>query len=257
MAHTMENESTAAQTAIEELPLEQAVHSQSVEVLERAAHNPALTEDLALTLLKHPELPATIIEALSKNGAALKQRKVRLGVAVHPRTPRHVSFPLLRQLYTFDLMHVTLTPIVPADVKKAAEEVLVTRLGTISLGEKLSLARRASGRIAEQLLVEKESRIMKTALENSRLTEPSIVKVLMRTEASAMLAHAVSHHPKWSQRREVRIALLRNEKTPLAKALEFAQALSLTMLREILKNSRLPASVKEFLVQSKSGMNHS
>src|SRR5438067_12852751 len=165
MAHTMENESTAAQTVIEELPLEQAVHSQSVEVLERAAHNPALTEDLALTLLKHPDLPATVIEALSKNVALLKQRKMRLGVVMHPRTPRHMSIPILRQLYTFDLMHVTLTPIVPADVKKAAEEALVTRMAMVSLGEKLSLARRVSGRIAERLLLEKEPRIMETALE--------------------------------------------------------------------------------------------
>jgi hypothetical protein len=116
----------------------------------------------------------------------------------------------------------------------------------------LSLARRASGRIAEQLLLEKESRIMETALENSRLTEPSIVKVLMRTEASAMLVHSVCHHPKWSQRREVRIALLRNEKTPLAKALEFAHSLSISMLRELLKTSRLPAKVKECLLKSKS-----
>jgi hypothetical protein len=251
-SHTMENESTAAQNALEELPLEQAVHSQSLEVLERAARNPALTEDLALSLLKHPELPAAIIEALSKNGALLKQRKVRLGVAVHPRTPRHISLSLLRQLYTFDLMHVIVTPIVPADVKKAAEEVLVTRLMTISLGEKLSLARRASGRIAEQLLLDKEPRIMETALDNSRLTEASVVKVVTRAEASATFVHAVCHHAKWSQRREIRIALLRNEKTPLAKALEFAHSLSISTLREILKTSRLPASAKECLLKSKT-----
>jgi hypothetical protein len=248
----MANESTAAQHGTEEMPLEQAVHSQSLEVLERAAHNSALTEDLALTLLKHPELPATVIEALSKNGALLKQRKARLGVAVHPRTPRHVSFPLLRQLYTFDLMYVTLTPTVPADVKKAAEEVLVTRLATISLGEKLSLARRASGRIAEQLLLDKEPRIMETALENSRLAEAAIVKVLTRAEGSATLVHAVCHHTKWSQRRDIRIALLRNEKTPVAKALEFAHSFSISMLRDILKTSRLPANIKECVLKSKA-----
>lgn len=248
----MENQSSAAQHVLEELPLEQAVHSQSLEVLERAALNPALTEDLALTLLKHPDLPATLIEALSKNGALLKQRKVRLGVVVHLRTPRHISLPLLRQLYTFDLMQVTLTPIVPMDIKKVAEEVLVTRLATISLGEKLSLARRASARIAEQLLLEKEPRIMEMALENSRLTEASVVKVLTRAEGSAAFVHAVCHHAKWSQRREIKIALLRNEKTPLAKALEFAHLLSISMLREILKTSRLPASIKESLLKSKA-----
>jgi hypothetical protein len=251
----MENESMMLQNVVEELPLEQAVHSQSAEVLERAAQDTALTEDLALTLLKHAELPAAVVEALSKNGELIKQRKVRLGVVAHPRAPRHVSLPLLRQLYTFDLVYVTLTPIVPADVKKAAEEMLVTRLATISPGEKLSLARRASGRIAAQLLLEKESRIMETALENGRLTEASIVRALARAEVTAMLVHSVCHHPKWSLRREIRIALLRSEKTPLAKALEFAEPLSLSMLREILNHSRLPASIKECLLKSKARIN--
>ena len=152
-------------------------------------------------------------------------------------------------------MHLTLTPVVPADVKKAAEENLLTRLSTISLGEKLSLARRASGRIAEQLLLEKEARIMQTALENSRLTEASLVKVLTQSGSSETLVAAVCHHAKWSQRREVRIALLRNDKTSLAKASEFAQPLPLAVLREILKNSRLPANVKECLLKSKASMN--
>jgi hypothetical protein len=46
--------------------------------------------------------------------------------------------------------------------------------------------------------------------------------------------------------------LLRNEKTPLAKALEFAQSLSQAMLQEILKQSALPTAVKNCLVKSKS-----
>jgi len=232
--------------------LEAAVQAQPLEDLERAAADPVLSEDLALSLLKHVELPPSATESISKNGTLMKLRKVRLGLISHPRAPRHLSLPLLRHLYTFDLMSVALAPIVPADVKKAAEEVLVTRLDTISAGEKLSLARRASGRIAEQLLLEKEPRIVETALQNSRLTEASIVRVLARTQTPPALIHAVCHHPQWSQRREVRIALLRNEKTPLAKALEFAQSLSQAMLQEILKQSALPSAVKNCLLKSKS-----
>ena len=62
-----------------------------------------------------------------------------------------------------------------------------------------------------------------------------------------MLVEAVSHHPQWSVRREVRMALLRNEQTPLARAAEFAGRLPVTVLREILQNSRLPANVKTYL----------
>jgi hypothetical protein len=55
---------------------------------------------------------------------------------------------------------------------------------------------------------------------------------------------AVCHHAQWSPRREVRIALLRNEKTPLARATAIARSLPPALVREILNSSRLPGSVK-------------
>src|SRR5581483_2009460 len=148
-----------------------------------AAADPALSEDLALALLNRPDLPPEALEALSKNGSVIRNRKVRRGVVGHPKTPRHVSVPLLRHLYTFDLMQVALTPIVPADVKRAAEEILANKLGSISSGERLTLARRASPRIAGELLVDKEARVMQAALDNSRLTEALVVKAVVRQDA--------------------------------------------------------------------------
>jgi hypothetical protein len=229
--------------------LTEAVHSQSPEVLATAASDPALTEDLALSLLKRSDLPAEALEHLSRNPSVIKLRKVRFRLVAHPQTPRHISLPGLRHLYTFEVMQVALTPTVPADVKRAADEILLTRLGTISSGERLSLARRASGRIAAELLLDKETRIMRVALENSRLTEAGIVKALARHDKSAALVEAVCYHPKWSLRREVRVALLRHEKTPLARALEFARSLPTTLLREILQNSRLPAQTKSYVIR--------
>src|SRR4030088_2849299 len=122
----------------------------------RTASDPALTEDFALALLKHPDLPPEVIEQLAKNTNALKSRKVKIALASHPHTPRHVSVPLARQFYTFDLMKVALSPTVPADVKVAVDDVLISRLKTVTVGERLTLARRASGRVAAALLVDVE-----------------------------------------------------------------------------------------------------
>jgi hypothetical protein len=230
-------------------PLPEAVHSQIPEILISAAADPVLTEDLALTLLKRADLPADALQALSRNATVSKFRKVRFALLTHPQTPRHISLPALRHLYTFELMQVALTPIVPADVKRAAEEVLLARLATISSGEKLSLARRASGRVAGELLLDKETRIMRAALENSRLTEAAIVKALARPDSSGVFVDAVSHHPKWSLRREVRLSLLRHEKLALAPALEFARSLPAALLKEILHNSRLAAQTKSYLIR--------
>ncbi|HEX4427515.1 MAG TPA: hypothetical protein VH079_19090 [Terriglobales bacterium] len=225
------------------------VRETSVDELEAAASGPTLTEDLALQLLKRNDLPAEILERIGKNGAVAKSRKVKLALIKHPHTPRHVSMPMLRHLFTFDLMHVALAPVVPADVKLAAEETLIRRLETISIGEKLSLARRASGRVSGELLLDPEPRVVSTALENSRLTEAAVIKVLMRQNVTAKFVELVCHHPKWSVRREVRIALLQNEKTSLARALEFARSLPASLIPEILEASRLPTHIKAHLLR--------
>jgi len=208
----------------------------------------SLTEDAALSLLKRADLAPEILEQISKIGELLKYRKVKLALVEHPKTPRHVSLPLIRQLYTFDLMQVALTPVVHADVKHAADETLCNRLETIGSGERLSLAHRGSGRIAEALLADAESRVMQAALHNARLTESSIVRALTRADATTAFVDAVAHHSSWSLRREIRVALLRNEKTPMARALDFARSLPPGMLREILPTSRLPGNVKEYLL---------
>src|SRR5207245_1865067 len=204
------------------IPLQEAIRSAAPDVLAAAGSDPGLTEDLALALLKRSDLPAEVLDRLSKGSGAIQSRKVKVAIVEHPKTPRHVSIPMVRHLFTFDLMQVTLTAVVPADIKMAAEEGLINRLETISSGEKLSLAHRASGRVAGALLLDPEQRVIHAALENSQLTEASIIKALVRRDAPAALVEAVCHHARWSPHREVRVALLRNEKTPLARALEFA-----------------------------------
>jgi hypothetical protein len=230
-------------------PLESQIHSLSRDDLLRAAADPALTVDLALGLLKRADLPPEVLEQLSKNGNALKLRKVKVALVCHSHTPRHVSVPLARQFYIFDLLKVALWPGVPADVKVAVDEVLIARLKTITLGERLSLARRASGRVAGALLLDSETRVMRTALENPRLTEAFVIQAVLRQQASAAFIEAVAQHSKWSYRREIRMALLRTEYLPLARALEFSRELSPPVLREVLHTSRLPARIKDQLLR--------
>jgi hypothetical protein len=230
-------------------PFEASIHAASRDDLLSAAADPALTEDLALALLQRADLPPEILERLAKNGNALKLRKVKVALVCHPHTPRHVSVPLARQFYTFDLMKVALSPTVPADVKVAADDTLVARLKMVTLGERLSLARLASGRIAGALLLDGEARVIRTALENGRLTETFVIQAVLRPEAGPALVQAVSRHTKWSFRREIRIALLRTEHLSLGRALEFSRGIPLPLLRELLHSSRLPARTKEHVLR--------
>lgn len=209
--------------------------------------DPGLTPDLALAALQDRDLFSDIIEGISQNAGAMKSRKVRVAVAAHPRAPRRVALRLIRELYTFDLMQFALLPAVAADLKRVADELLVARLASISLGERISLARRSSGMVAAALLQDKESSVWQAALENPRITEIALVKALLKPGATPAFVKAICHHAKWSLRPEIRCALLRNEYTPLARAIEFARRLPHTQLRDILHNSRLPEKIKAYL----------
>jgi len=230
-------------------PLEQLIHDPSPEVLCTAAADPRLTEELALALLERRDLPASGLDQLAKHPALKKSAKVRLALVTHPHTPRFVSLPLLRHLHNFELMQVALTPAVAADVKAAADEAIRNRLGTISPGERLTLAKRGSGRLAAALLLDAESRIVEAALQNPQLTEALVVKALMRERALQALAEQICRHPKWSLRPEVQRALLRHPGTPLGRVLVFARSLPTEALREIMRQSRLSENVRAYLTR--------
>jgi hypothetical protein len=211
------------------------------------SNDAALTEDLALAQLKDPDLSSDVFEQLYRNDSVMKSRKVRMAMASHQRTPRRIALRIVRELYTFELMQFALKPTAAADLKRIADELLLSRLSSITLGERISLARRSSTLVAEGLLLDKEPQVWQRALENARLTEAAIVKALQRPTGTRCFVEAVSHHPKWSVRHEVQVALLRNAHTPLAKALEFARRIPPRQLRDILHVSRLPERIKSQL----------
>jgi hypothetical protein len=218
-----------------------------------SAAEPELTADLALAMLKDRNLAPEAIERVSRNTAVMKSRKMRIAVAAHPRTPRRIALRLIRELYTFDLMLFALLPAVAADLKRVADELLVARLASITLGERISLARRCSAMVAGALLLDKEGRVWQTALENPRLSESGLVKALLRPGATPAFVAAVCHHAKWSVRPEVRCALLRSESVPLARALEFARRIPPAQLPDILHASRLPEKSKNYLREQLQG----
>jgi hypothetical protein len=201
--------------------------------------SPGLTEDAALGLVKNADVTAEALARLAKNPIASKSRKLVVALASHPRTPRHVSIPLLRGMFTFDLMNLALTPAVAPDVKRAAEEQLIMRLESLPVGQKITLARRASGRIAAALLQTSDQRIISPALDNKQLTEALVVQALMKPRAPERLYVTVADHASWQLRREIQIALLRSGNTPLERAQEFAKNFSEDFLREIVPAQRI------------------
>ncbi|MFB3923330.1 MAG: hypothetical protein ACE145_16530 [Terriglobia bacterium] len=217
------------------------------EVLLALARNPNLQERDLLRLLERKDLPGEVLRAVADHKEAARNYGVRLALARHPRTPRLVSLPILKFLYLFDLVRVSQTPAVPTDVKMVAEETILKKVDTIPRGERISLARRGSGRVAAGLLVTEDRELILAALENPFLTEGHLMKTLALDSLPAAVVRTLASHEKWSRRYYVRLALIRNPHTPFQQALAFIPDIAVPDLREICLDRRMPDSVRHYI----------
>lgn len=218
------------------------------EVLIALAGNPNLSEGDLLKLLERKDLPREAIQQIAVHKAGARSYALKLAILRHPRTPRLVSLPLLKFIYLFDLVRVSQTPGVPADVKMAAEEATLKKLEAIPRGERITLAHRASGRVAAELMVSKDLELIRAALENPFLSEAHLQQILTRQDLPKEVVETLAANEKWSHRYYLRLALIRNPNTPFARILEFLPDIAVTDLRDICLDRRMPEQVRKYVL---------
>jgi len=125
-----------------------------------------------------------------------------------------------------DLMRLAQSPVTPGDLQNVAEQALIARLPQLALGEKISLARQASARTVGALLVEGHRKVAGPALDNPRLTEAQVLKVVSKERIAPAVVTAVCHHAKWTALPTVRMALVRHRQTPLDASIKFLRLMT-------------------------------
>src|SRR5215813_1689832 len=193
----------------------------SADVLLALLDNPALDEAHLCLLLERKDLPGAVLEEVGKRKPLLKSYRVKKGLCFHPRGPRLATLRLVRDLYLMDLVQLALSPAVPAELKRHAEEQLLARLPQIPLGQKITLARRGPSRVAGALLAEGHAQVLSVVLDNPYLTEAQVLKALAREKISPSVTHAIAQHRRWSCVYNIRLALIRTPGTTLATILSF------------------------------------
>ncbi|MGH9639206.1 MAG: hypothetical protein ACRD3Y_04040, partial [Bryobacteraceae bacterium] len=165
----------------------------------------------------------------------------------HPRTPKRIALSMLRQVFLFNLARLSLLPSAPPDIRRAAEEIILTRVPHLPVGEKLTLARRGPARVAGALLAEGHAQSIKLALDNAFLTESQVLKALAKSGVPERAVAAIAQHRKWSQMYNVRVALVRNPSTPAPHVITILADLTLRDLKDLAGLETLRPHVRKYI----------
>lgn len=228
--------------------LKSLLYHPSPEVLYALLENPALDETLLGLLLSRKDLPAEIIENVAGRKAFLKSYAIKRALVFHPSSPRLIGLRLLRDLYLMDLVQFSLSPSVSAELKRHAEEYIIARLPQLPLGQRITLARRGPARVAGALIATGHPQVLEIALDNPRLTEGQVLKVLWHDKLPQVVVLTVANHRKWAQHYNVRLALVRNSSTPLSIVLSYLPQLTVVDLRELAAPGIVPENLRKYLL---------
>ncbi|MFZ3214502.1 MAG: hypothetical protein WA192_00400 [Candidatus Acidiferrales bacterium] len=227
--------------------LHSLIHDPDEDTLIALLDNPHIAEPHISQMLERLDLSAHVLTAIAEKGKWIASEGVRLRLARHPHTPRRFALALLRQLYLFDLVRLSLLPSAPAEIRRVAEELMVTRVPQLPIGQKLTLARRGPARVVGAILAEGQPQAIKLALANAFLTESQVLKVLAKAGVPERVVATIAQHPRWSVQYNVRVALIRNPHTPVPVVLAFLPNLTLRDLKELATLEGVASPVRRYI----------
>jgi hypothetical protein len=229
--------------------LDALLHHQSREVLGALLENPRLGERELSILLSRRDLSRELVARIAENRAWMKSHPLKLAVVKHPKTPRHLALPLLKHFYLFDLLAVAASPGVPAELRRQAEELIQMQRDGLALGQRLSLARQGSHRIAAGLLGDPNRRVVEAALSNPAMTEHAIVQALFDRKPSPELASVMVDDERWFARYSVKLALLRGSHLSLGRVMAILPELARNDLSDLAEDPRVRAEIRAYVAR--------
>lgn len=185
-----------------------------------------LLEDEALAVLENPYITPAMCQAIAQTQRLTAFYSVRLRLVAHKHTPQAHAVKLVHYLYWADLVRLSVDVKVNAPVRRAIDNILVNRIDKLTLGERITAAKRCSHALIKALLFDPDVKVFAALLVNQRVREDDLLLLAASDRASASQLQLLADDRKWSYRYAIRKALVLNPRTPRSTAASFLRTLS-------------------------------
>jgi len=221
-----------------------ALSSAPAAYLDGALQNPAFGPAEAVALLRNSLVTAEIVLRLAVLPRVMDAYEVRLAVALHPSTPRHLAQQMLGHLRWRDLARSADLQRLAPTLRRAAERLLAVRIGGIALGERVALARIATRGVLHVLRHDDSPMVIRALLLNPRVVEEDVLTIAATKRTSGPILQALAQDQRFAARPAVQKAIVMHASTPAATALRIVRRLPAKTLQDLSTSPRAPALVR-------------
>ena len=203
-----------------------------------------LLEDEALDILENPYVTPLICQQIAQNQRLTGFYSVRLKLVAHKHTPQAHAVKFVHYLYWNDLVRLSVDVKVNAPVRRAIDNILVNKVDKLTLGERITCAKRCSHALIKALLFDPDPKVFEALLINQRVREDDLLLVASSERATPTVLQMLAGDRKWSYRYNIRKALVMNPNTPRSAAASMLRSLTPRDLRLIHRNPRTTVYVR-------------
>jgi hypothetical protein len=210
------------------------VSSQNSNWLLLALSNPAMTEDHVIALLRNPRVTTEIIHNIADRLDWASSYRIQVALVNCPKTATASAMRLMQMLFWNDLVKTAANYRITPQLRRLAENHLREKIPSLTMGEKISLAKTGPRNVITTFRIEKELKIVQALLRNPQLLEDDVLVMINNDRTPAATLGTIAADYKWSVRYPIRLALVRNEKTPLSFVLSSLSKLKKTDLQSLI-----------------------
>lgn len=178
-----------------------------------------VSEQDALDALRNPFCTAEVAEAIADRRDLLISHTIRELLSGFRGFGFSRAMDLIATLPWTSLLALAQNPRTPPVVRRQAERKLLTSLVSMSLGEKIALARRVHRPLLKPLIAIADGLVLTALLSNQRMSETDVLLILNTVEAPSEFYVELARHHRWGQCYAVRFALACCPYAPLPVAL--------------------------------------
>ncbi len=199
-----------------------------------------------LRALRSASCPERLVATLEGCRWVRGARRVMAIILRHPACSIAFAVDAVGRVGWSELLAVTRDPRAAPAVRRLAERRLLERVGEMSQGERVALARRAPRALFALLIVDETPRTIAALLDNPLFCEADAVR-LINLNPHLQCVRVALGHARWGRLPAVVQAAVRLRKLPLALAASLAVTLSEPQLRQLEGSAETPAELRQAL----------